>query len=77
MYIPKIININLEVNHNASLKLPYEDCKYLTSKKMDRLYNNIYKLWNQYRMKKYNIIKYKLNEDTVLKVIEFIYKNIQ
>jgi hypothetical protein len=35
------------------LTQPYEDCKYKTSKKMYKLYNNIFYLWNQYRIKKY------------------------
>ncbi len=41
---------------NRHLNKPFEKCKYLTSKKMDALYNNIYKLWKSYKLNKY--IKY-------------------
>ena len=50
IYIPKCDD--LSYNRNL-LKLPYEDCKYLTSKKMNRLYNNIYYLWKSYKLKQY------------------------
>ena len=42
------------IRYNGDLlKLPFKDCKYLTSKKMDKLYNNIYYLWKSYKLKKY------------------------
>ena len=50
MYIPKI---NISQYDRKLLKLPFEGCKYLTSKKMDKLYNNIYYLWKSYKLKKY------------------------
>ena len=65
---------NIKNYDNNLLKRPYKDCKYLTSDKMNKLYNNIYNLWNQYRIKKYSQIKNKLNEDTMNMIIEYIIK---
>ena len=69
MYIPKTETIEYD---EELLKEPFEGSKYLTSKTMNKMYTNIYKMWNIYRIKKYSIIKNKLNEDTTLKIIEYI-----
>ena len=37
----------------TNLTLPFKTCKYKTSIKMNKLYNNIYKLWKNYKLKKY------------------------
>ena len=50
MYIPKC---KYNKYDRKLLKLSYKGCKYLTSKKMDKLYNNIYYLWKSYKFKKY------------------------
>ena len=46
MYCPKRIT-------NTNLTLPFKTCKYKTSHKMNKLYNNIYKLWKYYKLKQY------------------------
>mgnify|MGYP001595894701 CR=1 FL=1 len=51
MYIPNI-QYNLVYNPDL-LKSPYNNCKYLTSKKMDKLYKNICYLWKSYKLRKY------------------------
>ena len=38
---------------NENLKKPFENCIYKTSKKMDKLYNNIYYLWKYYKLNQY------------------------
>ena len=38
---------------NTNLILSFKTCKYKTSIKMNKLYNNIYKLWKQYKLKQY------------------------
>ena len=48
-YIPKCDHLS----YNLFLNLPFKNCKYLISKKTDRLYNNIYNLWKSYKLKKY------------------------
>ena len=52
---PLLTNIpNIEyLECNNNLNKPFENCKYLTSKKMDKLYNNIFYLWKCYKLKQY------------------------
>ncbi|MEK6892358.1 MAG: hypothetical protein AABX25_04180, partial [Nanoarchaeota archaeon] len=50
IYIPNIKKI---IYNENLFKLSYEGCKYLISKKIDNLYNNIYYLWKSYKLKKY------------------------
>ena len=71
MYAPIANRI---VYRDNILSKPFQNCEYLTSDKMNKLYNNIYYLWTAYRIKKYSQIKDKINEDTMIKIIEFIIK---
>lgn len=50
MYIPNIINIRCD---RDLFKCPFEKSKYLTNKKMNKLYNNIFKLWKLYKLRSY------------------------
>ena len=74
-YCPKLMYApiaNRIVYNNEKLSKPYKTCKYITSAKMNKLYNNIYNLWTKYRIEKYSIIKNKINEDIMIKIIEYI-----
>ena len=54
MYVPLLKNNdNLLENNDNLLKQPFENCKYKTSKKMDKLYNNIFYLYKLYKLKQY------------------------
>ncbi|MEK6892356.1 MAG: hypothetical protein AABX25_04170 [Nanoarchaeota archaeon] len=73
MYIP--IKKDLTYNDNL-LKLPFKDCKYLTSKKMDRLYNNIYYLWKSYKLKKYiNYLQIHIYSNPRLSYMQYYIEN--
>lgn len=39
---------------------------------MDKMYLNIYNIWNKYSIKKYSMIKYKCNNDTMNLILSFI-----
>ena len=43
--------------------LPFKGCKYLISKKMERMYNNVFYLWKYYKFNRY------------IKHLEIIYSN--
>ena len=49
-YIPKIEKLEYD---EVLLKLPFKDCKFLISEKMERMYNNIYYLWKKHKLNKY------------------------
>ena len=38
---------------NDDMILPFKECKYKISKKMERMYNNIFYLWKRHQLNKY------------------------
>lgn len=69
MYLP-LMEDKKNLSYNKELlKLPFENCKYLTSTKMNQLYKNIYKLWKKFRIQRYILIQKKINNDDITKEI--------
>lgn len=69
MYIPLIEDKKNLSYDKELLKLPFKNCKYLTSTKMNQLYKNIYILWKNFCIRRYILIKNKINNDDITKEI--------